>query len=218
MNKSTNGIPQPGAMARALHVLYDKAVAGIGPQGSAQDVGDSYLRMDGPLDQQVRRFLRLQTTKAACLGFVTNCGGAVTLPVALPANVTGTLLIQIRAVATVAHMYGYDLHHDAVRTLCFVCLCGNSAKDVLKAGGVQLGNKLAMTAVRRVPGRVLIQINKRVGFRLVTKLGKTGVVNLGKLVPVAGGLIGGALDGSTMHVVGRAARSTFNGAPAATAA
>lgn len=213
MSKKTNADLQPTMMAKALNQLYAKATAGVGPIGSAQDIGDSYLGMDGTLDHQVHRLLRLQTAKAASVGFVTNVGGAITLPVAIPANVAGTLLLQMRAVATVAHMHGCDVHHDAVRTLCFLCLCGNSAKDVAKDAGIQLGNKLAMAAVKRVPGRVLIQINKQVGFRLVTKLGRTGVVNLGKLVPLAGGVIGGAVDGTTMHIVGRVACSTFADAP-----
>ncbi|NBB84782.1 MAG: EcsC family protein [Bacteroidetes bacterium] len=209
MSKTLDANLQPSMMVKVLHQLYDKALTGGGPFPSVHDVADGYRAMPGSLDAQVRRYLRLQTAKASSVGFITNCGGVVTLPVALPANIAGTLMLQLRTVATVADMYGHDVHHDAVRTLCFLCLCGSGAKDAAKKAGVVMGNKLAMAAVKRVPGRVLIKINKQVGFRLVTKLGHTGVVNLGKLVPLAGGFIGGAMDGGTTYMVGRVACNTF---------
>ena len=46
------------------------------------------------------------------------------------------------------------MRHDVVRTLCSLCLCGTGAKDAAKKASVVMGNKLAMAAVKRVPGRV----------------------------------------------------------------
>ena len=56
---------------------------------------------------------------------------------------------------------------------------------------------------------VLNKINKAVGFRLVTKFGTKGLINLGKVVPVLGGVIGGGLDAFTTNIVGNQARNTF---------
>ena len=82
-------------------------------------------------------------------------------------------------------------------------------EDVAKQAGVTLGGKVALEALKNVPGRVLIEINKRVGFRLVTKFGERGVVNLAKLVPLVGGAVGGAFDGATCYMVGQAADRAF---------
>lgn len=57
--------------------------------------------------------------------------------------------------------------------------------------------------------KVLTKINKAVGFRLVTKFGSKGLINLGKVVPVLGGVIGGGLDAFTTNIVGNQARNTF---------
>ena len=53
----------------------------------------------------------------------------------------------------------------------------------------------------------LTSINQRVGFRLLTKMGTKGAVNFVKLVPIAGGVIGSAIDiGSTILI----ADNTYN--------
>ena len=67
----------------------------------------------------------------------------------------------------------------------------------------------SLSAIKRVPGRALIEINKQVGFRLLTKAGTKGVLNLTKLVPLVGGLIGGSFDAATTYTVGHCAASTF---------
>ena len=53
------------------------------------------------------------------------------------------------------------------------------------------------------------EINKKVGFRLVTRGGTTGVINMGKLIPLASGPIGATIDAVSMKAVGRYARKTF---------
>ena len=39
-----------------------------------------------------------------------------------------------------------------------------------------------------------IKINQKVGFRLLTKFGTKGLINLGKAIPVVGGVISGGFD------------------------
>ena len=60
-----------------------------------------------------------------------------------------------------------------------------------------------------LPGRIFIEINKKVGFRLVTKGETTGIINMGKLIPLAGGPIGATIDVVSMRAVGRYARKNF---------
>ena len=60
-----------------------------------------------------------------------------------------------------------------------------------------------------MPGRVLIQINKIVGYRLITKAGTKGIVNLTKLAPVVGGVIGGGVNFTSTRAVGAWAKKNF---------
>jgi uncharacterized protein (DUF697 family) len=56
---------------------------------------------------------------------------------------------------------------------------------------------------------VIKEINKKVGFRLLTKFGEKGVVNLGKLIPVLGGMIGGAVDAMTTRGIAKISQKVF---------
>ena len=55
---------------------------------------------------------------------MTNIGGLATLPVAIPANITGVATVQVRMVAAIAHLRGYDLNDNRVRTALVMCLMG----------------------------------------------------------------------------------------------
>lgn len=106
-------------------------------------------------------------------------------------------------------MGGYEVKSDKVRTLVYACLCGNAAKAVLKQVGVQLGNKLSEQAVKNISATVLTKINETVGFRLITKFGEKGVINLGQAIPIVGGLIGGTIDAVSTNTIGNVARNIF---------
>jgi hypothetical protein len=56
---------------------------------------------------------------------------------------------------------------------------------------------------------MLTKINRAVGFRLITKFGKTGVINLGKGIPLLGSAVGAVFDGVSTNIVGNAAIKTF---------
>jgi uncharacterized protein (DUF697 family) len=86
-----------------------------------------------------------------------------------------------------------------------ISLIGSSAAEALSQAGVQIGTKSAVSTIKQVPGRVLIQINKIVDFRLITK----GIVNLTKLAPVVGGVIGGSVNFTSTRAVGAWAKKNF---------
>jgi hypothetical protein len=118
---------------KALNWAYDRAVEGIpGLFESVEELTASYQRQTGTLDDRARSLVNWQIAKAGTSGFVTGLGGLLTLPVAIPANLSSVLLIQMRMIAAVAHLAGYDIRSDQVRTLAYVCMCGNAGKNVLK--------------------------------------------------------------------------------------
>lgn len=200
----------PEKMQEVLDWTYDKAVQGIPGMGSAIDLAEDYMTGSGTIEDKINSLIRWQNTKAGSAGFVAGLGGLITLPVALPANIASTIYIQIRMVAAVAHMAGHDVKHDKVKTLIYLCLLGNSMNEVAKDFGITFGTKFATSYIEKnVTGAALTRINKAVGFRLVTKFGSKGLINLGKVVPVIGGVIGGGLDAFTTNIVGNQARNTF---------
>lgn len=192
-----------------LNWSYDKAVNGVVGLDSAYDLAENYKKTDDSLYNQVNSLIRWQNTKAGTSGFITGLGGIITLPVAIPANVASVMYVQIRMIAAIAHMGGHNLNDDRVRSLVFVCLTGNAAKDILKDVGIVVGKKLAENAIKNISGKTITAINKKVGFRLLTKFGEKGAINLGKAIPLFGGIVGATFDSITTNTIGNIARGTF---------
>ncbi|MCY4077217.1 MAG: EcsC family protein [Acidobacteria bacterium] len=201
-----------------LEWLTEKALGGVPGLlpgdirlSSARELAEEYLN-DGSYqdpDERVEALIRFESAKSFAAGFVCGLGGILTIPIALPGALAASWIIQARMAAAIARIYGHDLDEDRVKTVVLLSLLGRPALDVLRQAGVTIGKKLSTQLVNQIPGRFLIEINKRVGFRLLTKAGEKGVVNIIKVVPVVGGGIGGALDAATCRATGEVARSLF---------
>ena len=89
------------------------------------------------------------------------------------------------------------------------CLAGVSVAEVVKKTGIQFGNKFALAMVKKIPGTTLTKINQKVGFRFLTKFGEKGIINIGKVVPVVGGVIGGGFDLVETKIIGNRAIKEF---------
>jgi hypothetical protein len=194
---------------KTLHWAYDKALdPGMGLD-SAYELAAEYGKGPGTLEEKVDRFIKWQVAKATTSGFLTGLGGLLTMPVLIPANIGGVTFIHVRMAATISIMAGHDPKSDRTQTLCFLTLVGNSLKDVLKEVGIIIGRKIAVNVIDKISGVVLTKINQAIGFRLLTKFGQKGVINLGRAVPLVGGVIGGGVDYFATKAVSRAAKTIF---------
>ena len=187
-------LDQEGVM-RLLDKLYEQATQGIAMVSPPiEETAGDYLRKNPDIDTAAKKFINYQIAKCTTSGFLAGLGGIITLPVTIPANVSSVLYVQMRMIAGLVYMGGYDTDSDQVQTLVYACLAGISVDQVLKQAGIKFGNKFAMAMVKKIPGEVLAKINQRVGFRFITKFGTKGIINLGKAVPAVGGVIGGGFD------------------------
>jgi hypothetical protein len=207
-------LPVPKVI-EGLEWLYDRAVDGFTGVAGAEDFARSYRERHASVEEAIDSLISWQMAKAGGTGFVTGLGGVLTLPVSIPANVAGVLYLQLQMIAAIAHLRGHNLRDHQVRTLAFLCLAGSSAFDVLKDVGLQVGTKLSRQMILKISGATLRRINQAVGFRLVTKAGSTGVINLVKFVPVVGGVVGGGLDAAMTGTIGHTAKRVFGSSPEA---
>lgn len=196
-------------MTQALDWAYEKALNGLPGDLSSESLAKSYMKKFSSTDEAIHSLIKWQTAKSSTSGFVTGLGGIVTLPVAVPVNIASVLYVQMRMIAAIAYMRGYDLKDDQVQTFVFICLTEQAASDILKQSGITVGTKLTVQLIKKVPGATLTKINQKVAFRLVTKFGEKGVINLGKLVPVVGGVIGASVDGVGTKIIGNQAQKLF---------
>ena len=185
-----------------LDTLYEKSINGIPKVSQPIDVlANDYLSKNNSTEKAARQFVNYQVAKCTTSGFVTGLGGLITLPVAIPANVSSVMYVQMRMIASLAYMGGYDTNSDQVQTLVYACLAGISID--------QFGTKFTTAMVKKIPGTVLTKINQKVGFRFLTKFGEKGIINIAKLVPVVGGVIGGGFDLVETKVIANRAYKMF---------
>lgn len=197
-------------MMNLLDSLYSKCIQGIPMISSPiEKMADDYLQHNATVEDAAKDMINKQVIKCTTSGFITNLGGVITLPVTIPANVGSAMYVQMRMIACAAYMAGYDVHTDQVQTLVYACLAGVSVMEVAKKVGIKIGQKGLENLIDKIPGKVLIAINHKVGFRMLTKFGETGAINLGKAIPVVGGVIGGGFDFIDTKFIGNRAYNQF---------
>ena len=198
-------------MMNLLDVCYDKALQGVLPgEKSIEELAEDYLAKTSSREKAIDNLIGYQTVLCGTNGFITGLGGLLVLPVAIPANVAGVIYVQLRMIAAIAHINGYDIYSDQVRTIAYACLTGSSAANILKNVGIKISEKMAVNALKKVPGAILIKINQQVGFRLVTKFGQKGLVNVIKMMPLVGGVVGGVFDTGMTLTIGNIAKKLFS--------
>lgn len=181
----------PEQVQALLDACYQAALDGIPKVSSSVDtLVDEYRGKSETTAEAARKLISNQLIKCSTSGFLSGVGGALTLPVtvaAVSANIGSVIYMQMRMVAALAQMGGYDIHSDQVQTMVYVCLTGKAMSDILKSAGIKTSERLAANVIKKLPGSVCTAINRRVGMRFVTKFGEKGVVNLGKMVPSSAG-------------------------------
>ena len=180
---------------KLLDSCYEKCLNGIPKVSpSVEDMAEDYLQKHETRDEACKAMLRNQIVKCSTSGFITGFGGVVSMPVTIPANIGSVLYVQMRMIACVAYMTGFDLNCDQMQTFVYACLAGVAVNGFIKQAGIQFGLKFTNGLIKRIPGKVLTKINQKVGFRFITKFGEKGIINLGKMIPGVGAVIGGGLD------------------------
>lgn len=195
---------------KLLEACYEKCLNGIPKVSqSVEELADDYLKKHKTKEEACKAMLKNQIAKCTTSGFLTGIGGLITLPVSIPANFSSVIYVQMRMIACTAYIGGYDIKCDQTQTFVYACLAGVGVNQLVKKIGVGFGEKLAYNMIKKIPGKILTKINQKVGFRFLTKFGTKGLVNLGKLVPGVGAVIGGGLDYSETKIISKRAYKWF---------
>ncbi|GAA1709874.1 EcsC family protein [Kribbella sp. NPDC056951] len=195
----------PQAAAGVLRQILEFAIDGYQRFPSAERVaenklakvgGDTQLAIDAVVDQHIRL--------AGVQGFVTSIGGLVTLPVALPANMTGLAIVQARMVAAIAHIRGYDLDDPRVRTAVITCLLGeDGVTDRLKKSSL-VTSPLAIATAPVFDPELDRQVATEVVAELIARVsGKRMAITVTRRVPLLGGAVGAGVDGWSTYRIGQ---------------
>jgi hypothetical protein len=190
--------------------LLEAGLGGIGPLSGAEELAAAYRDDRYPSDdRRVDTLIRNETRKNFATGFVTGLGGVVTFPVSIPAALGASWLIQARMAGAIARLYGHDLGMEQVRTKILLALAGDVAREAMRDLGLKIENRLTRRAVDQIPGRALVEINKRIGARLLATAGERVLLRFPRAIPLLGGVVGGALDAIVCRMVGHTAKTLF---------
>ena len=199
----------PQIAGGALRRVLELAIDGYGRLPGAKAVAAKHLqRHSGSVDNAIDSIIEAHVRLASAQGFVTNLGGIAALAIAVPANLAGVAVLQVRMVAAIAHLRGYDVNDNRVRTALVMCLLGGEqiAKRIVE-GQLPTSPMTVATAPvfdpdldRVVAEEVTSGLASRVG-------GRNMALVVTKRVPLLGGGIGAVMDGYATHQIGKYAKS-----------
>ena len=189
----------------ALRQVIEIAIDGYGRMPSAKTAAARHLqRNGGSIDDAITSIIDHHIRLASAQGFVTNSGGLAALPVAIPANITGVAIVQTPMVAAIAHLRGYDLDDNRVRTALVMCLMGGEqvAKHIVE--GTLPSSPMAVATApmfdpdldRQVADDVVTDLAARIG-------GKNLALAITRRLPLLGGGVGAIMDAIATYQIGR---------------
>lgn len=193
-----------------IRQLCEAAINGLGKVPGAKTVAAQQLARKGSADEAIESLVTLHVSAAAAQGFVTNVGGLATLALALPANIAGLTIVQIRLIASVAHLRGYDVDDPRVRTAMVLCLMGRDGvlrlmeSDELPTTPAAIATAPVFDASldKLVAEKVFGELASRIGGRRAATL-------IARRIPLVGGGVGAGMDGFSTWEVGTYAKAQF---------
>jgi len=195
----------PGLTTAFVREALNRAIHGIGPLPPAAKAADKQLKeQNGDVERAIHEVIENHVRLAGAQGFVTNLGGLVTAALTIPANITGLALIQCRMIAGVAHLRGYDLEDPRVRNAILVVLLGEDVVgSMVKAKKVPAPPMALATAPAHDAGIDQV-ISTVVAADLITRVaGKRLATQIGRRIPLVGGVVGMGADGYATWKIGR---------------
>ena len=207
---ATTGNNDNNLVQTTLEWIADAGINGLGVLPSAEEVAKDHLNDAASVEDAINSIIAWRTTYAVGTGFLTGLGGIAAMPITIPSGLAASYAISANTASAIAYLRGYDIHSDKVRTTILLCLLGEAGEEILKTAGIGIGTKVFQNLIQQIPGKIFIEINKKIGFRLITKAGEKGVINLMKLVPLVGGIVGGTFDGMFVNTCGKTAKKIFS--------
>ncbi|MDX6324665.1 MAG: hypothetical protein QOK15_1019 [Nocardioidaceae bacterium] len=199
-----------------IHQTVHRAIHGVGPLPPAAAAAEKQREeQDGDVEKAIGELIENHASMAAAQGFVANLGGITTAVATIPLNITGLALLQVRMVAAIAHLRGYDLASPRVRNAILLTILGpDTIKTLVKEKKIPGTPMVIATAPAYDPDLdriVAAEVTSAIVGRVI---GKRAAGTVLRRVPLAGGLWGGSADAYATWMVGRYAARELRPRPA----
>lgn len=200
----------PEVAGNWLRQILEFAIDGNMTIPGAKDAAARTLQSRGDHEAALDTLIRQHVGLAGAQGFLTNLGGLITLPVALPANLAGLAIVQMRMIAGIAHLRGYDVNDRRVRSALTLTMLGEDEVRKRVSSGKLPSTPMGIATAPVFDPALEHSVSERVFGDLGTKMaGKHVVVQVAKRIPLVGGGVGAAADGYFTYALGQYARREF---------
>lgn len=163
-------------------------------------------------DNLAKKIVRRKTLKNGLVGAITGLPGLLSLPVTIPADLVASWTIQAFMAMCVAYVYGHTAETTDLKTDLYLIFAGDSAKEVLKRIGIEVGKTLTKKGVQKyITREVMKKIWSVLGRKIITKAGTKSLTSFTRMVPLVGGIIGFGFDWSYARTVGKFAIKYYSG-------
>lgn len=203
-----SSLVSPQLAGGALRQVMQLAIDGYGRLPGAKTVAAGHLqRHSGAVDEAIDSIIDAHVRLASAQGFVTNLGGVAVLPIAVPANLAGVAVLQVRMVAAIAHLRGYDVNDNRVRTALVMCLLGGEQVARRIVEGTFPTSPMTVATAPMFDPDLDRQVAEEVTGGLLSRVGGRNVaLMVTKRVPLLGGGIGAVMDGYATRQIGKYAK------------
>ncbi len=195
----------PQAAGSVLRRILQLAIDGSSAFPSARSTAAKHLqRRGGRVDDAIESVIDSHVRIGTAQGFVTNLGGIAVAPVTVPANLAGVAVVQVRMIAAIAHLRGYDIDDRRVRTAIVMCLLGGEQIGRSVASGKLPTSPMAIATAPVFDPALDARVAEAVVGALVTRVGgKHLPLMVTRRIPLLGGGVGAVLDGMATYQIGQ---------------
>ncbi|MDJ0725710.1 MAG: EcsC family protein [Prochloraceae cyanobacterium] len=203
-------MPDNSPVTEFLDAIVNTGIQGFGVLPSAEKVAEIHAENSPNTEAAIDSVIAWRSGYASITGFLTGLGSVVTLPISIPASLLSCYALGANTAGAIAVLRGYELKEDAVRTFILLSILGEAGVEVLiKTVGANASTKIAKNIIAQIPSKVLLEINRKVGIKLLSKTSEKSIINLTKIVPLVGGAFGAGMDSFYVNACGQTAKVLF---------
>jgi hypothetical protein len=209
-----------------LRTLYDRAIDGLPMLGRPAEEAQRLSQKMDP-DEATDHLIHRAVLFSSATGFVCGLPGYLSMPLTIPSNVAGVLLVQFHMCAAIAALEGHAPRSASTRERAIQCVLdsddadheqANASGDETTDSGEHDGEVHDPAREDEVTG-LLSRVTTKLGERGLRFVGEQAIQwtyraarhgNRGSRgIPLLGGAIGAITDGMETRSVGQRARRAF---------
>ncbi len=207
MLKSKHGSKK---IEKLIDWAYEKSFEGLPGTYSAIELADSVYNPNDSLLSMANKIIRKETSKASISGFITGLGGLLTMSFMIPASLVGVTFLQMRMVAAIAHLAGFDLKDKKVKTFVLLSWTVGKTADLLKNVGAKFASHTAgELLVKGLSEEAIKIINETALKSIVQRLSVKGAEEVTYSIPLLASIVGASFDGISTLMIGNRAKQIF---------